>query len=284
VHPADNRYLLAETDEVARLKAVTSPSNPPTTAGGGVLVINADDWGRDRNTTEKILICAKLQRVSAVSAMVFMEDSERSAAVAREHGIDAGLHLNFTTPFSAAGTSARLIEHQQRLCRYLRSHRYAQAVFHPGLTRSFQYVVEVQSEEFTRLYGAPPQRIDGHHHMHLCANVVVGRLLPYGIITRRNFTMRAGETSLFNRFYRRMVDRQLARRHLLTDFFFSLAPVAPPSRLRQIFSLARHWTTELETHLINSDEYNFLKNDEVLRWTRGLSIAPRYEIARKIAA
>jgi hypothetical protein len=32
--------------------------------------------------------------------MVFMEDSERAAARTREHGIEAGLHLNFTMPFS----------------------------------------------------------------------------------------------------------------------------------------------------------------------------------------
>ena len=35
-----------------------------------------------------------------VSAMVFMEDSERAASIARADAIDAGLHLNFTTAFS----------------------------------------------------------------------------------------------------------------------------------------------------------------------------------------
>ena len=48
------------------------------------LVINADDWGRDRETTERIRECAARGTVSSVSAMVFMEDSERGAAVALE--------------------------------------------------------------------------------------------------------------------------------------------------------------------------------------------------------
>jgi len=50
----------------------------------GLLVINADDWGRDRTTTDKILECTNVGTVSSVSAMVFMEDSERAAALSRD--------------------------------------------------------------------------------------------------------------------------------------------------------------------------------------------------------
>src|SRR5882724_10194995 len=115
----------------------------------GRLIINADDWGRNCDTTDRTLECVRRGSVSSVSAMVFMEDSERAAATAREQGIDAGLHLNFTTSFSAASSPTRLIEHQQRLLRYLRRHRFAQVVFHPGLTCSFEYVLRAQLEEFS---------------------------------------------------------------------------------------------------------------------------------------
>src|SRR5579859_1015409 len=144
----------------------------------GKLIINADDWGRDLETTSRIHDCVDRGTVSSVSAMVFMKDSERAAGIAREQEIDAGLHLNFTTAFSAANCSAQLAQHQERLVRCLRRHRLAQALFHPTLMHSFEYVVSAQLEEFCRLYGTMPQRIDGHHHMHLCANVLVGRLLP----------------------------------------------------------------------------------------------------------
>src|SRR5215470_13086418 len=103
----------------------------------GSLIVNADDWGRDRVTTDRTLDCVRCGAVSSVSAMVFMKDSERAAAIVREHGIDAGLHLNFTTPFSAPGIPARLAGHQERLSQYLRRHRLSQVVFHPGLIRSF---------------------------------------------------------------------------------------------------------------------------------------------------
>ena len=146
----------------------------------GRLIVNADDWGRDRKITDRINECSLRRSVSSVSAMVFMEDSERAAALASERGIDAGLHLNFTTPFSAQHCPASLTEHQQPLTRYLLRHRLAQVMFHPGLVRSFEYVVAAQIEEFCRLYGRMPDRIDGHHHMHLCANVLWGKLLLPG--------------------------------------------------------------------------------------------------------
>lgn len=239
----------------------------------GRLVINADDWGRDRETTERTLECVHRGAVSSVSAMVFMQDSERAAGIAREHEIGAGLHLNFTTTFSAANCPARLVQHQQRVARCLRRYRLAQALFHPTLMRSFEYVVSAQLEEFCRLYGRTPERFDGHHHMHLCANVLLGRLLPPMTVVRRNFSFAPGEKSFANRLYRRVVDRVLARRHRLTDFFFSLAPLDPPERLQGIFCLAREFVVEVETHPANPDEYRFLSSCEICALPEDVRIA-----------
>lgn len=251
-----------------------SPDVPPA----GLLIINADDWGRDRETTDRTLECVLRGSVSSASAMVFMADSERAAAIARERGIDAGLHINFTTPFSALDCPTRVVEHQQRLARYLLRYRLAQVVFCPRLTRSFEYVVSAQLDEFCRLYGAPPARLDGHHHMHLCANVLLARLLPPGAVIRRNFSFQPGEKSFGNRFYRKVVDRMLARRHRLTDFFFSLPPLQPPGRLERIFSLARRFVVEVETHPLEAEEYQFLTEGEIFRWVGDVPIASRFPV------
>jgi hypothetical protein len=247
----------------------------------GLLVINADDWGRDHQTTERTLQCTSRGTVSSVSAMVFMTDSERAAMLAREQGIDTGLHLNFTTPFSMPGCPARLLERQRKLVAYLRRYPFAQVIFHPGLTGSFEYAVKAQLDEFFRLYGALPDRIDGHHHMHLCANVLLGRLLPRGTLVRRNFSFRPGEKSLPNRLYRKAVDYRLSRRHRLVDFLFSLLPLDPPSRLQGIFSLASTSTVEVETHPINPDEYSFLMGDAILRLTAHARMGPPSAISRR---
>jgi chitin disaccharide deacetylase len=242
-------------------------------SGAGLLIMNADDWGLDRQTTNRIFECAIWRRISSVSAMVFMEDSERAADMGREVGIDAGLHLNLTTPFSAKKCSARLMERHREIVAGIRRYRFSRELFHPGLRRQFEYVVAAQFEEFQRLYGAPAARVDGHHHIHLCPNVLLTGLLPAGIRVRRNFSFRKGEKGAFNRFYRSVVDRILARRHILTDFFFSLPPLEPEARLQRIVSLARTLSVEVETHPALVEEYNFLTSDAMVRLTKNVRMA-----------
>jgi chitin disaccharide deacetylase len=244
----------------------------------GRLIVNADDWGRDRQTTDRTLECAKCGAISSVSAMVFMADSERAAALALERGIDAGLHLNFTTAFSASGIPARLSDNQRRLSEYLRRRRLAQVVFHPGLVHCFEYVVEAQRGEFRRLYGREPDRLDGHHHMQLCANVLFGGLLPPGTVVRRNFSFQPGEKSFTNRFYRQMMDRVLARHHRLTDFFFSLHPLEPTKRLQRIIDLSRQFVVEVETHPYEPAEYSFLTGGGIRKLRGNCPVAPRFDI------
>jgi predicted glycoside hydrolase/deacetylase ChbG (UPF0249 family) len=231
----------------------------------GALIVNADDWGRDALNTDRTLDCFVRGTVTAVSAMVFMEDSERAADIAREKGIDVGLHLNFTTRFSGRRVSDSLVRHLEKTSRYLGNHRLAQVIFHPGLASSFRYLVESQLDEFGRIYGTKPKRLDGHHHMHLCANVLFSGLLPYGTTVRRNFSFLPGEKSLANRTYRRTLDAILARHHNLTDYFFSLPPLSPVSRLQRIFALAKESCVEVETHPVLPEEYAFLTGNEALQ-------------------
>jgi hypothetical protein len=249
-------------------------------AAGGRLIINADDWGRDRVTTAPILECAIRGTVSSVSAMVFMEDSERAAGIALERRIDAGLHLNFTAPLTSPDVPAELKERQLKLGRYLLRHPMARIIFHPGLARDFEYVVAAQIDEFRRLYDKDAERIDGHHHQHLCANVVFGGLLPAGTVARCNFTFQAGEKSPVNRLYRRAIDGMLRRKHQVVDYLFSLAPLQPLRRLRDIVSLARTHAVELETHPINPDEYGFLMGDGIFRLIGSVPIAASFNLGQ----
>ena len=245
---------------------------------GAAIIVNADDWGRDSTTTDRSLECIHCGAVSSVSAMTFMEDSERSAGLARLHGVDAGLHLNFTLPYTAPHCPQRLKEHQEKLSRYLRSHRFARTLYHPGLADSFDYVVKIQLEEYERLFGARPNRVDGHHHMHLCANVTRQKLLPAGIILRRNFSFAPGEKGSLNRLYRRRQDRKLARRYRLTDFFFDLRPIEPRERLARILELAPRYDIEVEAHPIRDEEFRFLVDGELMRRLGSVAVSPGYTL------
>jgi hypothetical protein len=246
--------------------------------GHGGLIINADDWGRSEEVTDRTLECVTAGAVSSVSAMVFMVDSERAADLARRHDVDTGLHLNLTTAFSAPSCPSALRERQQKLARFLRANSLCPAIYHPGLASAFEYVVKTQLDEYSRLYNTPAARIDGHHHMHLCANVQFQKLLPAGTIVRRNFSFGPKEKSAVNRFYRRRQDRRLAGRHTMTDFFFSLPPMDVPGRLERIFSLASNSSVEVETHPVNRDEYEFLTGGELMRKTSIVGIARGYAI------
>jgi predicted glycoside hydrolase/deacetylase ChbG (UPF0249 family) len=243
-----------------------------------MLIVNADDWGRDKETTDRTLECIVRGAVSSVSGMVFMQDSERAAAIATERGIDVGLHLNFTLAFSSRDCSTSLLKHQRDLASFLRHHRLAAILFNPFLAGSFEYVVKAQLEEYYRIYGPKLTRIDGHHHMHLSANVLLGNLLPAGIIIRRNFAFQSGEKSLANRMFRKVVDRQLARRYRLVDLLFSLKPVEPAERLQRIFSLAKHFVVELEAHPVKPEEYRFLAGGEIFRRAGDLTLASNYAL------
>lgn len=247
------------------------------TPQSGWLILNADDWGRDQANTDRALDCFAAGALSSVSAMVFMEDSARSTALAREHGIDAGLHLNLTAPFTGPEVSTELAAHQSRIAAYLLSRRVAQALYHPGLAQSFAYSVRAQLEEYERLYGSAPRRIDGHHHMHLAANVMFTGLLPQGGILRRNFSFEAGEKSALNRGYRRLLDTWLGRRHRLTDHFISLPPLEP-KRLERMARLARTSIVEAETHPVNPEEHRFLSGGQIFKCVEPERIARGFPV------
>ena len=102
-----------------------------------MLIVNADDWGRNTTSTDNTMVCFKNGRITSVSAMVFMEDSKRAAALALKHGLDAGLHLNFTTKFDQNIISSKLLECQQRITAFLQKNKYYFLLYNPVLKETF---------------------------------------------------------------------------------------------------------------------------------------------------
>jgi len=237
-----------------------------------MLIVNADDWGKNRKSTDNSLSCLRSGMVTSVSAMVFMEDSERAADLARAGSIDAGLHLNFTAPFTGAVRDGALVERQRRIAGFLRPQRLRRLVYHPALRQDLDYVYGRQVEEFERLYGNPPSRIDGHHHMHLCANMLIDRVIPRGLRVRRNHSFFAGERTIFNRYYRKAVDAWLCRRNRCTDYFFRLLPISQGDRIMRIMNLAGSSVVELAVHPDGEEEYRYLMGEEYGKLIQGVTL------------
>ncbi len=227
-----------------------------------MLIINADDFGRSAAETDAALRCYRTARLTSVSAMVFMADSERAAELAKENKLDVGLHLNFAERFTGNRIPKTLGNYHDKIVRFLMRNRYSQLLYNLFLRRAISYSYEAQVEEFTRLFGKPPSHIDGHHHMHLCANLLLSNLIPAGMKIRRNFSFWPGEKSWFNRAYRALVDRWLARRYPLTDYFFDLTQCIQEKKLDRVAALARSSNVELMTHPIVRAEAEYLLSDE----------------------
>jgi predicted glycoside hydrolase/deacetylase ChbG (UPF0249 family) len=213
--------------------------------------------------------------------MMFMADSERAAAMALEHGVDAGLHLNLSEAFTGGNAGADLQKHHSRIMHFLRNNRFAQMIYNPFLASSFEYVVEAQLEEYRRLFGKTPARIDGHHHLHLAANVVFGRLLPEGIVVRRNFHFDKGEKSAWNRAYRGFIDSVMAKRHRMADILFNIKPFEPGGRLQRILSISQNLVVELETHPADPAEYELLCSEKLLTMLGDVRIAEGFDLPAK---
>ena len=227
-----------------------------------MVIITADDYGKTRHATDSILKCFSNKRITSASAMVFMEDSERAAALALQTNLEVGLHLNFTMPFSADKISRKLREHHNRVVSYLTENKLAQIIYNPLLANSFNFLFLSQREEFVRLYGRHPDFYNGHHHMHLCANVLLSNMIPKGARVRRTFTFDQGEKNSFNRLYRHILDIFVSRKFISSDSFFSILPVQNYERLQNIFSRGARYTVEIEVHPENIEEIEFLLSDQ----------------------
>jgi predicted glycoside hydrolase/deacetylase ChbG (UPF0249 family) len=223
-----------------------------------MLIINADDWGRSRMETDAALRCFQHGAITRVSAMVFMEDSERAADIAKTAGIDVGLHVNLTEAFVTSVPSHAVVDAQSRTAGFLKSNKYAQILYHPLLRDAFRDTYCAQADEFVRLYGKAPSHVDGHQHMHLCANMLVDGIIPIGQKVRRNFSFKSAEKGWLNRTFRRVSDWWLSRNYHLTDYFFALSQHLSIAALDRVILLSKTSSVELMTHPTQQDEQTFL--------------------------
>ena len=97
--------------------------------------------------------------------------------------------------------------------------------------------------------------------MHLCANLLVSNLISADMKIRRNFSFWPGEKSSLNRAYRYLVDRWLARRYCLADYFFDLIQCIEGKKLDRVAALAKSSDVELMTHPIVNKEEAYLMSD-----------------------
>jgi len=214
-----------QTDSVATLPLDARPENrirgelmPASQVPR--LIVNADDFGRNTEATDRTIEVFRAGRITSATAMVHMEDSERAAALALEAGMPVGLHVNLTDPFTATGIPASVRARQRKACRHFSPGRLRLRSwsFDPRIRRDVESAVADQLQRFEELYGGPPSHFDGHKHVHCCPNVVLAA--PLRPIGRARNGLRAWPGARGAMGALRAVRRALTYRRLLTTRYF----------------------------------------------------------------
>ncbi|MCL2688737.1 MAG: ChbG/HpnK family deacetylase [Chitinispirillia bacterium] len=233
-----------------------------------MLIINADDWGASISATSRIEECVKAGVIDTVSAMVYMKDSRRAVRISKNLKIDTALHLNFTAPFDGDNVPKRILESQLKIISYLKSKKSAQFIYNRALHPHFDYVYKAQYDEYCELFGSAPQRIDGHNHMHLCANMLAGKFIPAQTRVRRNIHFIDEKKSILNRAYRSIVDLYLTKRYYCTDYFLHIHQFMREDSekrtagLKNLAEMSKKAEIELLVHPHQTEDYEFVMSDE----------------------
>jgi chitin disaccharide deacetylase len=240
----------------------------------GLLIVNADDWGYDEPTTAAIAECHRAGGLTSTTAMTFMRDSAPAAIRAKEHpGLGIGLHLNLVEEYSGPATPVAVRDRQRRLIEHSRLLRLRRWVYDPSVRHDVNRVIADQYQSFLDLYGRRPTHVDGHHHCHLAANVLLSPALPRGTKIR-NALSDAHRPNPITDALRSARGRLISRRTRTTDYFFSIETAWPgldgtPPGAK--LGLARQASVEVMVHPAFPHEIGPLQSAQ---WTETLAELP----------
>jgi predicted glycoside hydrolase/deacetylase ChbG (UPF0249 family) len=196
----------------------------------GLVIVNADDWGYDEATTKAISDCYEAGGLTSATAMTFMEGSDYAAAQARSHPrLGIGLHLNLVEEYSDPKVAPAVRDRQRRLIEYSRRLRLRRWVYDPSSRHEVNRVIADQFQRFVDLYGRMPTHLDGHHHCHLAANVLLSPAVPSGMKIRNALEDKHTPNPVTDTL-RWARGRLIARRFRTTDRFLSVEVFWPGLR------------------------------------------------------
>jgi chitin disaccharide deacetylase len=235
------------------------------TPRSGTLIINADDFGLDVDVTDRILECFRAGTISSTTALVWMADSDRAAALSSRETLPIGLHLNLIEPFTAPDVPDAVATTQRGVVERLSSGGIRAQMYHPGWSREFERSIGDQLSRFQELYGRMPTHIDGHRHMHLALNVLFARALGPVKRCRRPLALSIPESPASKRAVRALVHRLIQLRFTTTDWFFSIRALHPElggSGIDEKLGLASLDSVEVMVHPGVQDELGVLRSTE----------------------
>jgi predicted glycoside hydrolase/deacetylase ChbG (UPF0249 family) len=241
-------------------------------ATDGLLIVNADDFGLRPDGTDAIIEVYRAGRITSATAMVYMQDGARAAALAQQHGLPLGLHLNLTADFRDPAAPRAARERQTRIVRYF-ARPAARHAYDPRIRRLVADCFRDQLEAFAATYGAEPTHFDGHQHIHVCPTVALS--VPVSAIPRARaaHTYQRGERGPAKRLVRASQNALLRRRFHIPAAFLDFDDVHPELGGRGFdrLAIARHAPVEIMTHPRRPGERPALLGDA---WGEALATYP----------
>jgi predicted glycoside hydrolase/deacetylase ChbG (UPF0249 family) len=244
------------------------PSDKP------LLIVNADDFGWNAEATDRTVECFAAGQITSTTALVHMEDSERAAALGREHGFAIGLHLNLTDPFTGSDIPAAERERQAAACRIFGGGglRLRSWTYDPRIATLVDDAIRDQVERFHALFEREPTHADGHNHVQVCPNVVRAKALAGFKLRNALWAWPSTRSAMgFARAARRGLT---ARRYLTTRYFVDIAELhrLGPDAMEQRVSLARTASVEVMAHPGFGHELEALRSPA---WAAAIAALPR---------
>lgn len=232
-----------------------------------MLIVNADDWGLRPEVTDAILECWRAGAITSASAMVHMEDSARAFELAAAEGLPLGLHLNLTTPFTAADVPPDRRRRQQSAVAYFAGPGRRRLLFDPRVRGLIDSCVADQLEAFAQSGARMAHHADGHQHVQVCPTVLLAPSLGRLASMRRAQSFLVGRRSIVKRAYRGTVNLAL-RRRFRSVRFVSLRDLHPDlggTGLDRFADLARRDDVEVMVHPAWQEEQQVLLSPDWLQ-------------------
>jgi len=240
------------------------------------LIVNADDFGWNENATDRTIEAFAAGRITSTTAMVYMEDSDRAAPLARAVKLPVGLHVNLTDPYTADSVPEEVRERHLGVCAEFARGRFRVRswTYDPRIRARVAAVIEDQLQRFLDLYGDPPTHVDGHNHVHSCPDVALSPALA-GVAKMRD-GLRTSPSTRTAMGTMRTVRRHLTYRHKLTTrYFFDIAELFREMTEEEIAArvdLARETSLEIMVHPGFAHEWEALTSP---LWGELLERSPR---------
>jgi predicted glycoside hydrolase/deacetylase ChbG (UPF0249 family) len=135
------------------------------------LIINADDFGFNREITDGILECHELRTVLSTTLMVNMPGAEYAAGLVSKYpGLSVGIHLNLTLgrPVTPADRVPSLVDGGGFF--RSQSEMFRRAFRFQLNSREVETELAAQVERFVG-FGLVPTHCDSHHHVADCPQI-----------------------------------------------------------------------------------------------------------------